>query len=743
MANHMETSVGSPAGRHRTAVVPGAPTRPLSSYLLSLIIGAVSLTLIAVLFPAPPAFATEPCPNEEYRAASHSTELPGCRAYELVSPPDAGGSVAATIAGEGKPELTISLERQSIGFGTSGLNHTPFGDGGNLAPQLQATIDVLASGSAVFWDSQATPPETGAIEDGAVDPFRSVRTPSGWTTKDLFPSPPGFQIPAGGIGKALIGVSADGSSALIATPLALYPIAFADPQQASLGDWAGVAIYRVSADDSLAPQMIMRGELPIPATQSLTIVGNPEVNFAPLSASPTLDEVAFRSLIALEATDTCPTLTGNIDAASMYLWNASSPNGLAHVIFRFPNEICIAPNVASVATILPDGRPILMPNPAPNPPIPSSGPLVENSASSLDSSALTPLAGPAGGMLLSTTPDGSTAYVLTESNIYAVSTTVGWAGAICISCLSDQASVTYIGTSKDGSHLLFTTDQGLWEWDASSGAQLLTSATDLKPNSVIVSHNGQYVVALTAQLAGNPNGTSDIYEFSAGHPLQLITSGTSADGYALGAQSGEGGDPGGAGGVSDDGQRVVFDRTPAGGAPQVIDEWINGTTTQLSPQGSQYGYRVQAVAGDQLQDVFFLAREPLVPWDYNAGHITIYDARNGGGFPACTQGDPNPPSGATSCGAPSETLNPTGPSAPIYSANATPPSFQLAPLLGDTSHPASASKPRPLTQAQKLAKALKACKKDKSKAKRTKCEKEARKKYPKTAKKANHGRGRK
>jgi hypothetical protein len=43
--------------------------------------------------------------------------------------------------------------------------------------------------------------------------------------------------------------------------------------------------------------------------------------------------------------------------------------------------------------------------------------------------------------------------------------------------------------------------------------------------------------------------------------------------------------------------------------------------------------------------------------------------------------------------------------------------------------------PKPLTRAQKLAKALKACKKDKSKSKRTACEKQARKKYGQVKKK--------
>jgi hypothetical protein len=47
----------------------------------------------------------------------------------------------------------------------------------------------------------------------------------------------------------------------------------------------------------------------------------------------------------------------------------------------------------------------------------------------------------------------------------------------------------------------------------------------------------------------------------------------------------------------------------------------------------------------------------------------------------------------------------------------------------------TSSATKPLTRAQKLSKALKACKKDKSKAKRVKCEKEARRKYGKTTKK--------
>ena len=51
------------------------------------------------------------------------------------------------------------------------------------------------------------------------------------------------------------------------------------------------------------------------------------------------------------------------------------------------------------------------------------------------------------------------------------------------------------------------------------------------------------------------------------------------------------------------------------------------------------------------------------------------------------------------------------------------------PPAPSSSEPAEAPKPKPLTSAQKLSKALKACKKDKSKSKRLACERSARKKY--------------
>jgi hypothetical protein len=712
------------------------------------------LTLLSVN--VVPALAAEPCPNEQARVASGSTQLPDCRAYELVSPGDAGGPVGTRNLNEAGPSVL------QLGLG-NGANYVAFD--GSLTKQLNGALDVQGEGEDVFWNAMATPPGTGAIADaGTWNPFRSVRTTTGWKTQDLLPS--GLQAPGapGGAVSVILGASSDGSSALVLSQLALYPSAFANPPQAALDEWHGFSIYRVSPDGP-PPQLVTHGEFLLPENKTLESLTS-EGPFAELSASPDLGEVAFRSTIPLESADTCN--GGGSLAATTYLWNGASIDRLAHVVLVFPNG-CASPNVTSVPTILPDGRPILIPNPANTP----GGVLsVENNPIQNQSNSLTPLLGPSGGTLLSVRPSGPTVYVqspealdshfpgATGNNVYAVSTTFGTTplggtthGVSCVSCSNgppgpDEINVTYLGMSKDGAHVLFTTDQGLWEWDSSSGAQLLTPTpvTDLGPQTVIVSENGQYVVGLTSQLAHNPSGTSDLYEFSAGRPPTLLTSGASADTYTLYGIPDEHGSRAVASGVSNDGQRVVYNRTPAGETHQVIDEWFERQTRQLSPLSPHsppfYAglistlteYQVGAIAGGELQNVFFIAWDPLVPWDYNAGQADIYDARTGGGFPFCTPGNTGPPPGVERCGTPSSNANPMGPTPPTYTTNVAPPNLQVAPLSADTSHVATTPTRKPLTQAQKLSKALKACKK-KPKQQRAACDRQARRKYAPTKKK--------
>jgi Tol biopolymer transport system component len=176
--------------------------------------------------------------------------------------------------------------------------------------------------------------------------------------------------------------------------------------------------------------------------------------------------------------------------------------------------------------------------------------------------------------------------------------------------------------------------------------------------------------------------------------------------------------------IAEDGSYVVFSTSErlqasdVNGAPNVY-LWHDGAVSMISdghdPAGASY-----PVISASGADVFFETREQLVGQDTDT-LADIYDARIGGGFPAPT---PEPSCSGESCqGTPSgpHSLGGSGTSSFTGGGNLTP---------GSTAFPPPEEpKAKPLTRAQKLAKALKQCKKDKSKKKRTSCEKEARKKY--------------
>jgi hypothetical protein len=122
------------------------------------------------------------------------------------------------------------------------------------------------------------------------------------------------------------------------------------------------------------------------------------------------------------------------------------------------------------------------------------------------------------------------------------------------------------------------------------------------------------------------------------------------------------------------------------------------------------------------RDVFFATADDLVPQDTGT-NVVVYDARVGGGFPAAVS--PTPCTGTDSCkpspapqpevfGPPaSGTFSGLGNLPPATPTSVTPKKKTAAEL-----------------RAEKLAKALKSCrKKDKSKKKRATCEKSARKRY--------------
>jgi WD40-like Beta Propeller Repeat len=141
-------------------------------------------------------------------------------------------------------------------------------------------------------------------------------------------------------------------------------------------------------------------------------------------------------------------------------------------------------------------------------------------------------------------------------------------------------------------------------------------------------------------------------------------------------------------------------------------------------------------------NVFFVSAQPLVPNPED--NFSVYDAH------ICEAASPCSPAvttGSAPCN--EEALTCRKPPPPFTSgpgsaaSENTSGAGNLVPQIGKVQVlPAiEKAKPKPLTRAQKLAKALKACKKDKQKKKRVACEKSARKKYGSPAKKASHRAG--
>jgi hypothetical protein len=204
--------------------------------------------------------------------------------------------------------------------------------------------------------------------------------------------------------------------------------------------------------------------------------------------------------------------------------------------------------------------------------------------------------------------------------------------------------------------------------------------------------------------------------------------------------------------ISADGSRVFFQTTQAltvqdTNGLQDVYEWqrqgsagcpassaspfTGGCLRLLSDgAGQNPSWFLEASAGGD--DVFLITRDQLTPAARN-GQLRVFDARVDGGFPASTGAMVQPPScesGEACLPPPNEHPVESFPGSAAFSGAGN--------LLVSPPIEKSATKPPPkLTNAQKLAAALKTCRKDRSKKKRVKCETSAHEKYsPKPKKKA-------
>jgi hypothetical protein len=114
--------------------------------------GFASLFAVVVLavFIAPASgSAAGPCPNETIREAQNSTHLPGCRAWEMVTPLQKGNG---DIVGDGNTNVA-SVDGDAVTFNT----RTPFGDtvGSGVSGQTQ----YIGSRSATGWTAHSITPQ--------------------------------------------------------------------------------------------------------------------------------------------------------------------------------------------------------------------------------------------------------------------------------------------------------------------------------------------------------------------------------------------------------------------------------------------------------------------------------------------------------------------------------------------------------------------------------------------------------
>jgi hypothetical protein len=180
----------------------------------------------------------------------------------------------------------------------------------------------------------------------------------------------------------------------------------------------------------------------------------------------------------------------------------------------------------------------------------------------------------------------------------------------------------------------------------------------------------------------------------------------------------------------------VYEYEPKGlGSCQT--ESAEGGCVALISSGESENESAFVEASESGEDVFFVTAGKLVAQDFDTAY-DLYDAR------VCTDAEPCP---APSSGPPSPPCSGevgaecrTGTSTPLAESQApatdTPGSGNIV-AKGETLAEKSVLKAKLPTRAQKLAKALKLCKKDKSKKKRLACARTARKRYgAKKAKKA-------
>ncbi len=684
------------------------------------VLAAVSLTAFGVsVAPA----SAETCPNAQLRAENNSTQLPECRAYEQVTPPYKEGfavlpkaysdeGVVAYISsgnfpGNGSGNNQYIASRSSDGWSTSSPTFARPSYEGILGSGAEAlSTDLRSSLWLMRLAEEASDVADYYLRDPAGD---FIRVGPGANPETLLPGSPGTGFT--GEQPRTQGASSDLSHVLVSL----------DRPSRFPGDTAqgGESLYEYVGTGKERPELVGVDNLGHQLSQGSTCSRGITPDGRVVFFDPGCDVGRPQAWLRVNATTT-------IDAsASLCTRTAGDPGGA-----------CNEPAPVSNAGYAADGSRVFLT---------TTQQLVNgdtdqtNDLYECDIPPGTP------------TPTGA---VNACESLTEVSGTVTGADVQNVMNISDDGSRVYFvalgvlahnrgandAEGVPGEHVPPTAGENnlyVWEKDAANPAGRTTFVAQLQVDDMSGAQStadGRYLVFSTASrlLASDTDEAQDVYRYDAETGiLQRLSTDTSGSGGNQPGFDAMLGDTAAFNttsrprpSITSDGDTVVFFTKEAlsptdDDGTQDVYSWHDGRVSlissgRLAPEFSTQGFASISSSGT---DIFFTTDSQLTPTDGDTG-TDIYDARVDGGFPVPA------PSSCTGESCRAGLMEAPAGLGPVGSTTVNAPGSPVPPAIA-----AGNSKPRPSTRAQRLAKALKACRAKHNRRRRAACERQARHVY--------------
>ena len=649
-----------------------------------------------------------------------ASQLPDNRAYELVSPAEKHGGEVIPLDPE-QGSCPNEDEECKPGAGSQ-----PF-------PR-----QVAPDGDAIAYEGFSFSPGEGAA---IFNEYISRRSSSGWQTENPSPTLSGF-IPSG----------YESFSQNLEEGLFFQ-------QFPSLTGSAPFEYQNLYTQATTAPLALTPLVAAVPPNRTALPGSSSPLSLVYAGASADLSHIFFEANDALtEATPFAPeAVDGGVSENNLYEWSA----GRLSLVNIAPGNVATAPGAAFGSGFALSVSVARHPVPTISNAISTDGSRVFWTASSgqlyvrIDAASTEEIPDP--GKFLTAAADGSSV-LLSDGHVYDLET-----GTLTDLTNGDGGFQGIMGQSEDLSRIYFVDTAVLTgvelngrgeQAEAGEGNLYLRSegrtsfvttvglksseSTDWEAAAVRrtaeASPNGEW-------LAFQGLGKMELYDADSGELIcaACIRSGAASQGFFHAPVIGAGQAPLGQPRYITDAGRLVFDSADAL-APLDTNAGVEDVY-EYEPSGvgscRQSGGCVSLISGGtgtsdsnflgidpSGKNIFFTTRDRLVPADKDE-LVDLYDAREGGGFAAGSEGSQSECTGEA-CQRSSPPQPEAGPGSLTFSGAGN----LLAPA------PSAAivkPKPKPLTKAQQLARALRACDKQPKK-KRPACEKTARKKYGKKTK---------